>query len=124
MLSERSLYRISFFLAIAGIVAVFLVSSGIEPQEIRISKITGDFLGRTVSVSGIIGDKPYWHEDGHLFFTLSDGPWEMKVVFFESAAKKLPGLKNLSKGMNVTVTGKVNEYKNELEIVGNEIGIR
>lgn len=124
MISDRSLYRISFVLAIIGIVAVFIVSSGIEPQETRISKITGDFLGKTVSVSGSVKGKPYWHEDGHLFFTLKDGFWEMKVVFFESIAKKLPEMKNLSSGMNITITGKVNEYRNELEIVGSGIEIR
>ena len=123
MVSERSLYRLSLLLSVAGIISLFFIVQAMEPAEAAISEISGDFLGRTVSVSGIIKDKPYWHEDGHLFFTLSDSEGNaIKTVFFEREAKKLPALKNISRGMNVTVTGKVNEYQNELEIVGTSLG--
>ena len=87
----------------------------------EISRITGDFLGRTVSVSGYLASNPYIHEDGHIFLDLKEGTGKIDVVFFEREAVKNPILRTLMKGDNVTVSGKVNEYQNALEIVGTSI---
>jgi exonuclease VII large subunit len=121
MVSDRSLERISLVLVISGIIALYFIAQTIEPQNVKISRLTGDFLGKTVSINGTLKSNPYFHKDGHVFLTIKDGKSEITAVFFSNQAKKIPELKNLTKGMNVTITGSVNEYQNELEIVGKEI---
>lgn len=121
MVSDRSIERISLFLTILGIASLYFVVRMTEPQSIEIGKITGELIGRSVFVNGTIKDKPYWHSDGHLFLTLQQNKSQIKVVMFQREARKYPELKNLTKGMNISVFGSVNEYENELEIIAKKI---
>jgi DNA/RNA endonuclease YhcR with UshA esterase domain len=121
MFSDKNLERISFFLTIIGIISLYFIVQNIEPQDTAILSVTGELIGRQVLVSGIIKEKPYWHSDGHLFLTLQQNGSQIKVVMFDREARKYPGLKNLTKGMNISVTGSVDEYEGELEIVAKRI---
>jgi len=121
MISDSSLQKVSLILAITGIIALLLISQGIEPRSVAIGDITSNLIGYQVSASGYVKDF-YWH-DGHFFATLSENREQIKIVMFERDAKKFPALSNVSKNSNLLVMGSVNEYEGELEIVAKEIKI-
>jgi DNA/RNA endonuclease YhcR with UshA esterase domain len=56
--------------------------------------------------------------NGNIFIKLSDGTGNLTVVMFERTAR---GIEIPNEGDNITVTGQVNTYKGEVEIIANSI---
>lgn len=108
MISDRSLIRISLATSAIGIIALYLLVTLTEPSHATISDIKA---GDNVAVSGLVKD--YRESRGNIFFTLENAS-SMKVVMFAPDAEKAPMIKN---GDAVTVKGKAQYYRNEMEIV-------
>lgn len=82
----------------------------IEPVDI--SDIEKSWSGKSLMVQGEIAEVRT--SSGHLFFNLKQGKDSIKVVKFDSQS-------SYSNGDRVNVTGHVEIYKGELEIVAKEI---
>lgn len=72
-------------------------------------------VGTTVTVSGKIMSHNY-HKDGHLFMTISDGTGSMRVTIFSDLASRI-NPDNVAKSVTIRVTGNVDEYKGNLQII-------
>jgi len=59
------------------------------------------------------------HEDGHVFLRINDGTGEVKVAIFRNVAAGVDR-RCLVRGARVTVVGRVEEYRGELEVVPRE----
>ena len=120
MISDSQLMKISFLITIIGITCLFALNHFLEPEQLAIKDITLSHVGHEVVVSGSVASLT--EKDGHVFITLSDNNSSIKVVMFANTAKIYPEIYNLTSGM-LTIQGKVDNYKGELEIVANSIDI-
>ncbi|MBI5002023.1 OB-fold nucleic acid binding domain-containing protein [Candidatus Woesearchaeota archaeon] len=108
-MNETKLLRICLLVAALGIVSLFFLSENLEAKEIEISLITPDYVGQTVSISGTVSKISLG--DGMTFITLEDDGELFPVVFFQE-------IEDVFSGEDVLVSGKVQEYKGRLQIVG------
>ncbi len=115
MLTEKHIAVASLLLAIVGTGLLFLFNQAIEPREVRIEEIGRGLVGERVSVVG----KVNWamERENFVLFTLDDGAKIKAIKFNPSKEEKVIARKDSF----VLVTGKVQLYKNELEIVAEEI---
>lgn len=120
MISDKQLTRISFLITIIGIIALYFIVQFTEPVKVEIGDISHDMVGNYISLSGYIEDGPQW-DKGNLFFILGNGKENIKVIMFAKETKKQQELKELKKADRVHVIGRVDEYKNELEIIASSI---
>ncbi len=115
MLGEKHLAISSLACAAFGITMLFLLNEAIEPRELSVREINESLVGERVSVAGRVD----WalEKDNFILFTLNDGA-KIKAIKFSPSWEER-GL--AGKGSYVTVVGKVQLYKNEIEIVAEEI---
>lgn len=118
MISDKSLFRVSLAVAAAGLLALVAITLVIEPKEMKIRDITGSAAGQSVSVKGVVDS--YLTKDGNVFITLNDSA-AIKIVVFSREAAKQPWVYDLKKGDIISAAGKVQVYRNELEIVAEKI---
>lgn len=118
MISDKSLIHIAFALAIIGIIGLFIVTQFIGPAEMKIGKITASEAGQIAKIRGVVDS--YYTKDGNVFLDVNDSS-TIAVIMFQSVAKNNPAVYSIQKGDNVTIEGKIQLYKNELEIVANSV---
>src|SRR3989338_10165732 len=106
MISDKSLMKLSLAMSITGVIALFFIMQAAKPLETSIDDINDNMAGRNVIVHGAIMD--FAEKDGNIFITLANSS-KMDIVIFEKDAKNVN--KNLTAGMNVTVSGKITIYK-------------
>ena len=108
-MNETKLLRTCLLVAALGIVSLFFLSKNLEAKEIEISLITPDYVGQALSVSGTVSKIS--SGDGMTFITLEDDGELFPVVVFHE-------IDDVSSGDKITVSGKMQEYKGRLQIVG------
>lgn len=99
-----------------GIIVLF-VFMNLTQNTISIAEAS-NFLGQKVSVKGTVENYRV-SKDGHAFFAVSDMSGSIKAVVFRNS--NIEAVYNLKEGQKITLTGKVQEYKDELEIIGSKI---
>jgi RecJ-like exonuclease len=105
-METRSLLKLSLIIAFLGTFALLLLSQNIEPKITKITNINEKMLDEWVKVSGRVVDG---QDYGSLrIVTLEDDTASIDCV--------LNSDKNFSIGSETEITGKVIEYKGELEI--------
>lgn len=120
MISDKRLIYLSLAVSVAGLISLAALTITIEPKRVKISEITSETIGQETVAEGLIGS--YFAKDGHVFITLEDKA-SIKVVMFLREAEKQPWVYDLRKGDAIEVTGRVQLYKNELEIVASSIRV-
>lgn len=109
-MNDEELYRISFFLALAGLTLMYS-STFLSPEKVAVSEIGPEMTGEKVTVSGTVIEAS---GDQHFFFNLSSEGYEIRAVQFDTS----PGYTD---GENVTVTGEVTMYRGSEEIIIEDI---
>ena len=115
-MNEKKLLKICFVISIIGIFLLLSLAEFSQPKFYLINDITEKQLDTQIKIEGTITktkDLP-----GLLLFDLKDNTSKMTVVAFKDFEI------NLTKGYNVSVTGKIAEYNNVLEIIADEITIK
>jgi len=110
--------------SIAGLVSLFFVAKTSVPQTSSLGEIDSSSVGKTLSVTGKIIYKKI-HPAGHIFLTISDGSTRIDVPLFSGYLKNLEKVGitqyDLRVGTKITVTGVVEEYKGNLQIIPKKI---
>lgn len=121
MMNDAGLLKVSLGLSTIGIILLFYVSTTTEPSRVSIGEVDFDDSGRLISIEGRITSKRV-NKDGHMFIKLADDTGSISTVLFSSAAKQLDTvvLECLREGADVTVTGRVEEYRGALEVIPRE----
>lgn len=113
-MEEKTLLKIAFIFSIVGVVALFLVSENIAPQEIKISEISCADSGKDVKIHGRIAGV----DEKEDIVVISVAQEKIiKVVAFKD------GKLNLQKGQVIEVEGEVRNYKGNLEIVADKMKV-
>ncbi len=111
-MKEKTVYKISVFLALIGLTLMYASSLYIEVEETEIGKIEKSWTGRNVKINGNVTS--FTKSGGHAFMDVEDVTGKIKVADFDSEI-------SLSEGENIEVTGNVELYKGELEVIAQEI---
>lgn len=115
-MNEKRLLKICLVTSILGIFLLLSIAEFSQPKYYQINDITEKQLDTQIKIEGTITktkDLP-----GLLLFDLKDNTSKMTVVAFKDFQI------NLTKGENISVTGKIAEYNNVLEIIADEITIK
>ncbi len=114
---DSTLLRMSLGVSSFGLVLLFLVSTQSQPTLVRISEIDYDDVGSELSVEGRIASKRV-HADGHIFLKVEDATGRISVVLFSEIVESLTEeLGCLEEGEEISITGRIEEYRGLLEIV-------
>ncbi len=116
-MEERSFKILLLFTAISSLIFLYFYSLYATSSGISISEIIPEYIGRVVRVCGYIKNL-YISRNGHTFFRLVDeNNYFIDCVVFNSTKLSF----NISENERICVLGKVNEWKNKLEIIVSEI---
>ena len=107
--------KISIVVAVIGIMALFFMT---QYSQQDISKIGDLKIGQMYKIQGTV-NSVYVSKDDHVFLKVSDNTGDVDVVAFKSA--NIDVAYDLVNGNSITVYGKVEEYKDKLEIIAKEI---
>ncbi len=112
MISDKTLMRVSVAVSAIGVIALFLIATFLGPTR---ASIGGLKLGENVLIGGVVHD--YSESKGNVFFTLVNDS-SVRVVVFAQDAERLP---QIIDGDSVTVTGKVQLYRGDIEIIAKDV---
>jgi len=111
--------KIDFFNEEAQIVPagkgdVVIVTAAPQPESFAIGDLSAASVGKTVAVSGTVAEANNFSAGFKV--KLSDGAGQVSVVLFENVFDGLKEPANVNVGAVLSVTGKLNDYKDALEI--------
>lgn len=123
-MKDEKLYRISLALSVAGLAALFLLAHVSSPERLNIGEIDHGDIGNRVEVRGTAEDV-YVSDGGHIFFHVKENGSKIDVVVFEDDVKSM-GLEydTIDEGNEVVVSGDVDLYRGDLQILPNELEIK
>lgn len=108
------------FSSAAGLVLIYFAAINIQPSTIKINEIDSQLIGKTVKTTGYIIYKNN-HPAGHVFLTIGDGQSKIQVPLFAGFVNSLNendvSVDDFRKGVRISVTGLVDEYKGQLQIL-------
>ena len=107
--------KISIVIAVVGIIALFFIT---QYNSETITKIKDLKTGQTSKITGMI-TSVYVSTDDHVFLKVADNTGEISVIAFKSS--NIDTAYDLENGDQVSVLGRVDEYKDKLEIIAKEI---
>lgn len=111
-MKRREVYSICVFIALAGLTLMYFSSLYISLEQVDIEEIDRSWIGKNVKISGNVTE--FRKSSGHAFFDVNDSTGEILVVDFESSLE-------LEQGDTVNVTGHVEQYEGELEVIAREV---
>lgn len=110
-----NILKISIIVAILGLIGLFFITRVSSEQVISIEDLK---IGQMERITGMVTSS-YVSREGHTFLKVADNTGEIKVVAFEGSNIEIAP--ELEVGDEVSVFGKVEEYKGEMEIIANDI---
>lgn len=107
--------KISIAIAIIGIIALFFITQYNTENTAKISDLK---IGQIERITGMV-TSVYNSKDANVFLKVADNTGEISVVVFKSS--NIDEAYEMEIGDQVSVLGRVEEYKKELEIIAKEI---
>lgn len=118
-MKEKGLLSISFLISTAGLLIIFAMGQYSAPCTTDIGSLDFDQVGYNVIVKGEVIDRNY-HKDGHIFLTVKDNTGSIIVPIFSNLAVEIGT--RLDDCREVEVMGKLEEYRDNLEVIPREPG--
>jgi len=110
---EKLILRISVILILIGFIVLYISSIFYEPRIISISEINSNFVGKNIKVYGNITYLNW--KDNNLFLIVSERNSDIFVVKFSIKDH------TFKKHQNIYVSGQVNIYQGDLEIIADRL---
>ena len=107
--------KISIITAVIGVILLFVITQVFKEETIKIEDLK---LGQIEKISGMV-TSVYVSRNMHVFLKVADNTGEVDVVIFES--HNIDEAYDLEVGDEVSVLGRVDEYKGKTEIIAKEI---
>ena len=119
-MNDRQLMRLCFIGAFLGIAAIYMVSLQIQAGPVGAGEISAGMSGQVVKVTGEVVDL-YRHANGHVFFSIRDETGKVRVVLWQDDVERLEisgfNISGIRNGISAEVTGSVEMYRGEPEII-------
>jgi DNA/RNA endonuclease YhcR with UshA esterase domain len=119
-MDDASVAKIALAASIAGIAGLFVLSQAMQPEQVKIADIDASDTGDIVLIEGKLTSAS--EREGNYFFTVNDGS-EIRVVVFESSARRIPDAASARRGDSAKVAGQVAIYRGELEIIAQALNV-
>ena len=119
-ITDDKLLRIALITSLIGIIGLLIFTPSIEVKKVKIEDIDRGMIDEEVCIDCVVSDIASSASKTSYFLTIYDGTGQMSLVIFE---KQLAELQSNSLDINdfkdkkVEVTGKITEYKSDLEII-------
>jgi DNA/RNA endonuclease YhcR with UshA esterase domain len=110
-----NIIKVSIVVALVGILALFFL---VKVNEQSMSKIADLKKGQIERIAGMV-NSVYVSKDNNVFLKVADSTGEVSVVAFKSS--NIEGVYGLEVGDQISVSGRVEEYKGALEIIAKDI---
>ena len=118
-LSKLTLLSLAF--SLIGLVLIYIAAINLQPTQAALSSIDASIVGRTVSTTGYITSART--SQGHLFLIISDNSTNLQVPLFAGyiQSTKLDA-DQFKVGKKVSVTGLVDQYQGQMQIIPQKSG--
>jgi len=107
--------KISIVIAILGIIALFLITQYNNENIVKVEDLK---IGQIERITGMV-TSAYVSKNDHVFLKVADNTGEITVVAFKNS--NIDTAYELENGDQVSVLGRIDEYKGKLEIIAKEI---
>ena len=114
-MNDQILIKISIICSISGLALLYLASNFVEPALTQIEKIDQRDIGNSIKISGTILDVKL-NPQGHVFLTIDDATGQIRASIFSPIAKKINS-SLLFAGNSIELSGTLDEYKGQLQII-------
>ena len=111
-MNDKTLLRIALICSVFGIIALYFFVQNIDIAEIDIGKLEMESIGNTVNINGRISK--ITERDN---FKIIDITKDETVSVFLFGDEEI----DVSKGEYISITGELEEYNGELEIIADKI---
>jgi len=108
------LLRLALICSLVGIIVLFFISESMEIKEKNINEINKDNVGEDIKIKGIVSKST---DKGKIILLDIIQPETITIVLFKDHDF------NISTGTKVEITGEIDEFNGQLEIIGNEVKI-
>ena len=119
-ITDDKLLRIALVTSLIGIIGLLIFTPSIEVKKVKIEDIDRGMIDEEVCIDAVVTDIASSHSKSSYFLTINDGTGQMTLIVFE---KQLAEIQSNSldihdfKDRKVEATGKITEYKSDLEII-------
>lgn len=103
--------KICFIFSLLGIISILAIVNFTEPKIIQISSINSKYLEKTIKITGQITSVKVT-ETNFTIFNVKDQAKEITAVC---------DCPNIKKGQRIELTGRVEEYKNQMQIIADKV---
>ena len=111
-MQNSAILKISFIIAILGILLLMFLSEIITPTQIKIKDITDDKLNQKIEIKGNITSIKTYSSSNFQITTLMDETGKIDIT---------SEIINITKNQTIIVIGKITEYKKTLQISADKI---
>jgi len=123
-LKNNKLIIICFLSSLTGIALIYVAAIRMQPATIELKEINSNLVGKAVTTEGFITYKSS-HPAGHFFLTISENDKKVQVPLFAGFMSELKkvgiGEKDFKSKARIVVTGTVDEYRGQLQIVPRKV---
>jgi DNA/RNA endonuclease YhcR with UshA esterase domain len=129
-ITDDKLLRIALITSLIGIIGLLIFTPTIEVKKVEIKDISRAMIDEEVCVECVVTDISKSSSKNSYFLTINDGTGQIQLIIFENQAAEIQSNNfdiNDFKDRKVEVTGKITEYKSNLEMIlsnGNGLKIR
>jgi DNA/RNA endonuclease YhcR with UshA esterase domain len=92
------------------------------PAQTTVGALTAADVGRVVTLRGTLGEREAFSSG--VRFRLDDGTGDITLLLWQNVYDETPGTGVLAAGVQVEVTGQIEAYRGELEIIPEADGVR
>lgn len=114
-MQKSTLLKISLIITLSGIFFLTLLTFILEPKLITINNITQNQLNQQIKIQGIITNINTYKDSNFQVLTIKDKNNSIQITINK--------ITNLKHNQLITITGKVTEYKNTLQIQADKISL-
>ena len=114
-MQDKSLFKVSLIISVIGTFLILLISEYSEDKLSNIKDLGKDQLETRVKVEGTVISTR--ETPGLYILNIRDSTATIPIVIFREEVL------NIERGAQIEVTGKLTEYKKELEIIVEEIRV-
>ena len=129
-ITDDKLLKIALITCLVGIIGLIILTPTIEVKKVEIKDNTRAMVDEEVSVDCVVTDVARSSSGSSYFLTINDGTGQIQLIIFENQVAEIQS-NNFDiedfKDRKVEVTGKITEYKSDLEMIlssGDRLKIR
>lgn len=117
-MQDGTLLKLSLATSLIGLVLLFVFAQAIEAESVEIADVDKSSIGRNIEL--FVNVESFYSSNGNYFLKVSDKTGNITAVLFKQTATNFDMVK-LKKKQQIKLSGKISEYKGNLELIADKI---